>query len=74
MSVLPQVRGDRLIRALSRIGFREVRHTGSHALLVHQDGRTVIVAIHGSRPLPSGTLHAALRGAELTVERLKELL
>jgi predicted RNA binding protein YcfA (HicA-like mRNA interferase family) len=69
MSALPQVRGDRLIRALGKIGFVELRRTGSHAVLVHADGRTAIVAVHGSRPLPPGTLHAVL-----TVEQLKELL
>lgn len=74
MSALPQVRGDRLIRALAKIGFTESRHTGSHAVLVHADGRTVIVAVHGSRPLPPGTLHAILRGAGLTADQLKELL
>ena len=74
MSALPQVQGNRLIRAVAKIGFSEVRRSGSHAVLVHEDGRTVIVAVHGSRPLPPETLHAVLRGAGLTVEQLKELL
>jgi predicted RNA binding protein YcfA (HicA-like mRNA interferase family) len=74
MSLLPQVRGERLIAALAKAGFRERRRTGSHAVLVDEDGRTAIVPVHGSRALPAGTLHAILRGIGLSLEELRELL
>ncbi|MGA2154292.1 MAG: type II toxin-antitoxin system HicA family toxin [Bryobacteraceae bacterium] len=57
MSSDPTVSGKDAVRALSQLGFRLDRVEGSHHMMV-KDGHphTVPVPVHGSRPLPRGTL------------------
>jgi len=70
------VPGDRLVRALGRLGWYEDHQTGSHVALRHpeQPGRKVVIPVHPGRPLKPGTLHRILREAGLTVEALRDLL
>ena len=58
------------IRALLNLGFRVDRIEGSHYMMV-KDGRpwTVPVPVHGSRPIPKGTLASIIRMAGVTRER-----
>ena len=76
MSNLPQVTGQRLIRALARAGFIELRQRGSHVLLRHKDDltRRVVVPVHGDSVVKPGTLRSILRGAQLSADELRELL
>lgn len=54
---------------LRKAGFELVHVRGSHHYLRRPDGsRLVVVAVHGSRDLPAGTLRSVLRQAELTRE------
>jgi len=76
VSDLPQVTGARLVRALERAGFVQLRQIGSHVTLRHREDltRRTTVPIHGARTIRPGTLRAILRGARLTVDDLKALL
>lgn len=66
MSKLPRnVKPQRLIKFLLRIGFREVKAKGNHVRLVHGDGRWTQVAMHPG-PIPIGTLRKIVSQAELT--------
>lgn len=70
---LPSVSGKQVVTALERDGFAHVKTKGSHAKLRHADRvLTVIVPLH--RELAKGTLRSILRQADLTVDRLLELL
>ena len=73
---LPQVTGQRVVRALEKAGFVVRRQKGSHVILVHsQDlSRRAVVPLHGSKPVKPGTLRAILKGANISVEEFKELL
>jgi len=72
---LPQVSGEELLRALKRLGFVEQRQRGSHVHLKRlADNRRLTVPVHKGRTIPSGTLRAILRDAELTVEDLLQHL
>ena len=75
---LPALSSRRLIAALRRAGFQDApqRGKGSHRALVRHDpdGRVRLVIVPERRDLPSGTLHAILQQAGLTVEQLLELL
>ncbi len=74
MSKLPQVNGDRLLRALQKDGWEVKRTRGSHHVLSHPDkAQFVHVAVH-ARALKRGTLAAILKEAGITPERLKELM
>jgi len=76
MSNLPEISGERLIRALKRAGFVERKSKGGHRLLVNKEDprRRAVVPVHGNRPVKPGTLMSILEGAGLTVGQLKELI
>jgi len=59
------VSGAKAARALKRIGFVELRQTGSH-LILRREGRTVFVPQH--KPLKPGTLKGVIEQAGLTLE------
>jgi len=56
-----------VLKKLEKVGFTVSRQTGSHARLIHPDGRATTVALH-NRDLPKGTLRAILRQCNLTLE------
>jgi predicted RNA binding protein YcfA (HicA-like mRNA interferase family) len=72
---LPSVNCRQLIRVLKRAGFEEQRQRGSH---LHRrrvsDGKRVTVPVHKGRPIPTGTLRAILRDADIGIEKFLELL
>ncbi len=72
---LPRVDCQQLIRALKRAGFEEQRQRGSHLHLKRaSDGRRVTVPVHKGRDVPTGTLRAILRDADISLEEFRELL
>ena len=67
MANLPAVNGKQAVRALQNLGFLLDRVEGSHYLLVKESHpRTVPVPVHGSKPLPRGTLASIIRMAGVT--------
>ena len=59
------VTGEQAVRALRRLGFEDVRQTGSHRIL-RQGNIMVVVPMH--RPIKPGTLKGLLEQAGLTPE------
>jgi predicted RNA binding protein YcfA (HicA-like mRNA interferase family) len=57
-----------VIRVLRRHGFVKVGQKGSHQKWRHPDGRQVIVADHGSKLIPVGTLKSIIEGAKLSAD------
>lgn len=76
MTRLPQLPGDRVVRALERAGFAAVRQRGSHVLLRHlaDPSRRCTVPLHGGKPVKPGTLRAILQGAGLELQDFLALL
>ena len=74
MPRLPILSGRKVIRALEQIGFEVVRQKGSHVRLKHEDGRVVTVPVHVGQDTSRGLLRKILRDAELTPQKLKDLL
>jgi predicted RNA binding protein YcfA (HicA-like mRNA interferase family) len=76
VSDLPQVPGDRIVRALKKAGFIELRQIGSHMQMRHETDHTlrVSVPVHRGKPVRPGTLRQILRGAGLTTDDLRRLL
>jgi len=70
---LPVVSGDRLVRALRRVGWNVVRQRGSHVRLQRGAVR-ISVPVHRGRPLPTGTLAGILGDAGLSASDLRKLL
>ena len=55
-------------RVLKKNGFLLVGQKGSHQKWRHANGRQVIVAAHGSKPIPIGTLKSIIEGSGLSVD------
>jgi predicted RNA binding protein YcfA (HicA-like mRNA interferase family) len=75
MPKLPSVSGERVVRALKRAGFVELRQKGSHVSLEKRAGDKVmrtVVPTHSE--LAKGTLSDILKQSNLTLEEFLELL
>jgi predicted RNA binding protein YcfA (HicA-like mRNA interferase family) len=55
-----------VIRVLRKNGFSQLSHKGSHQKWRHSNGRQVIVATHGNKPIPIGTLKSIIEGSGLS--------
>jgi predicted RNA binding protein YcfA (HicA-like mRNA interferase family) len=74
MPPVPSVRGERVVRALERAGFKVARVAGSHHIMRHPDGRGTTVPVHPGRDLAKGTLRNILADVGISVEELTRLL
>ncbi|MGH4008597.1 MAG: type II toxin-antitoxin system HicA family toxin [Pseudonocardiaceae bacterium] len=50
-SALPAVTGRTVLKVLISVGFVHVSTKGSHAKLVHPDGRAAVVPLHGGKDI-----------------------
>lgn len=65
MPKLPRISGQEAIQALKRLGFEQVRQSGSHVVL-RKDHKGCVVPLH--KELKVGTLAGLLRQADVTAE------
>jgi len=75
MPKLPSVSGERVIRALKRAGFVDLRQKGSHLSLERRIGEQVfrtVVPLHSE--LAKGTLSDILKQCGLKLEEFLSLL
>lgn len=63
------VKPNRLLKALVKMGFEDYKGKGSHRRLRHKDGRWTQIPIH-PKPIPQGTLKKILQQAGVSVEEL----
>ncbi|MBI4362243.1 MAG: type II toxin-antitoxin system HicA family toxin [Euryarchaeota archaeon] len=73
MPKLPVLSAKAVIKALHRAGFRQVRQTGSHIHLWH-DERKLLVTVPYHPELAKGTLLSILRQARMEREEFLKLL
>jgi predicted RNA binding protein YcfA (HicA-like mRNA interferase family) len=66
--------GRRVIKVLTKIGFRVERRRGSHVVLKHRDGRVTVVPVHSGEKVGRGLLLKIVKDAKLTREEFLELL
>lgn len=71
---VPAVPGDKVVKALGRAGFTVARISGSHHVMRHPDGRSVVVPVHSGRDVPKGTLRNILAIVGMTAADLRKLL
>jgi predicted RNA binding protein YcfA (HicA-like mRNA interferase family) len=74
MRTLPAITGQRLIKALGKVGFEVIRKKGSHHFLRHPDGRCTVVPLHRGETIGRGLLAQIIRDCENTIEELKKLI
>jgi predicted RNA binding protein YcfA (HicA-like mRNA interferase family) len=75
MPRLPALRGEEVIRAFNRLGFRVVRVRGSHHIMERPGHPHLLsVPVHPGRTVANGTLRDLIRDAGITVEQFLALL
>jgi predicted RNA binding protein YcfA (HicA-like mRNA interferase family) len=75
MPRLPRISSKEAIRVLERLGFEQIRQTGSHVVMKKETSDRVVgcvVPVH--RELKVGTLSGILRQAQITPEEFIENL
>ena len=75
MPKMPRISSKEAIRVLERLGFEEVRQTGSHVVMKKETetGKIgCVVPVH--QELKVGTLSGILKQAQITVEQFMENL
>ena len=60
-----------LLRFLFRHGYRQVRQTGSHLILVHPERRTLVIPVHRG-DFPKGLFLRILKDAGFTLEEFRK--
>ncbi|WP_239313178.1 type II toxin-antitoxin system HicA family toxin [Frankia sp. CiP3] len=73
-ATVPVVPGAKVVKALERAGFIVTRVSGSHHVMRHPDGRTVIIPVHAGKDVPKGTLRNILSIIGMTADELRKLL
>jgi len=71
---LPRVTAGQILRVLRRLGFEEVRSSGSHRILRNPAGKRVTVPFHAGQILHPKILQSILRDADLSPDALRDFL
>ena len=58
MPPVPRLTFRQVVKKLQAHGFEFVRSKGSHHRYEHSDGRATVVANHGSKIIPLGTMRS----------------
>ncbi|MEM2985228.1 MAG: type II toxin-antitoxin system HicA family toxin [Candidatus Jordarchaeaceae archaeon] len=74
MSKLPVVSGQKVVKALSKIGYEFDHQTGSHIILRYKDPPHRRLTIPKHKEIAKGTLRAIIKEAGLTVDEFVKLL
>lgn len=73
-STFPTVDAKTVLKALKKVGFVEVRQSGSHVILKRtSDNRRIVVPIHSSKALKRKTLKAILNDADISIEEFNRI-
>ena len=74
MSNLPSVKAKDFIRVITGLGYQLHRQKGSHAIYKNSHGQRVVVPIHASKDLRTGTLLGMIREIGLEKTEFFDLL
>lgn len=73
MPKLSPIRGKDLVKILEKQEFAQIRQRGSHARMVHPDGRKTSVPLHSGENVHQGLLRKILRDINLSPEEFNRL-
>lgn len=74
MPKLPRLTAREIVAALEKTGFSLARQSGSHMIYKNAAGKRVTIPFHASKILHPKVLRSILRDADLSVEKLRDLL
>ncbi len=73
MPKLPNVTGKQLLKILQGIDYRPDYIKGSHHVLRDNNGKRIVVPVHGNNDLPKGTLWGILTDLGISREEFINL-
>ena len=71
---LPRITAGEAIRVLEKAGFLLARQSGSHKIYKNREGKRVTIPYHSGKILHPKVLSSILKDADLTVDKLEELM
>lgn len=71
---LPRITAAEAIRIIEKEGFFLARQSGKHKIYKNREGMRVTISYHSGKILHPKVLKSILRDADLSIERLKELM
>jgi len=71
---LPMIKARKLIQALKKIGFYEVRQKGAHLFFKHPDGRFTLAPLHSNEDIGRGLLRQILKEIEISPQEFSKYL
>ena len=71
---LPRIPAKDALAAFKKVGFEQVRQSGSHLILRNSGGVRITLPVHASKVLHPAILRAMVRDAGLTIEEFIALL
>ncbi len=74
MPKLPRLTARQIVAVLEKAGFALARQSGSHMIYKNSAGKRATIPYHASKMLHPKVLKSILRDAEISVERLNDLL
>ncbi|MCZ7382091.1 MAG: type II toxin-antitoxin system HicA family toxin [Candidatus Methanoperedens sp.] len=74
MDKIKPLPAKKVIKALEKIGFQQIRQKGSHLFMRHPDGRTTIITVHPGEEVGKGMIRKIINDAKITREEWLELI
>jgi predicted RNA binding protein YcfA (HicA-like mRNA interferase family) len=74
MPKLPRLTARQIVAVSEKAGFSLARQSGSHMIYKNSAGKRATIPYHASKILHPKVLKSILRDAEISVERLNDLL
>mgnify|MGYP000135472393 FL=1 len=64
----------KLIKLLSKVGFKPIRQRGSHLILMNDQGIRIVIPLHPGKNIKPGLIRVIIAEAGLTREKYFKLL
>ncbi len=64
----------KVIKALEKIGFQQIRQKGSHLFMRHSDGRTTLITVHPGEDVGKGMIRKIIKDTKITRDEWLELI
>lgn len=78
MKKIKPLPAKKVIKALEKLGFEQVRQKGSHLFMRHPDGRVTVVPVHPQERIGKGLIKKIMKDTKITrdewIELLKQLI
>jgi predicted RNA binding protein YcfA (HicA-like mRNA interferase family) len=74
LSKLRPVEAEKVVKALSKLGFEITRQKGSHLVMKHPDGRVTVIPIHSGEELGRGILRQIAHDAKIGKDEFVKIL